>query len=485
MSRIGVHVTTTSQAGRSNTGVSSGRFFVAGLTERGPVSKPTLVRSIANFEATFGGRTAYNSALYDSLRTFWEEGGAEAIVTRVTGDEATSGNLSLQDNLEAPAITLDATSPGGWSANLSVSVTEVPETSFAPARTKVVVSGPAGDESYNYATAGEIVNAINSRSAYVTASLVGEADAVLTSQVASAMSAGDDKRESVTGDTVTDALEFAGAEWGSGAVALPGYPADIVGAKLLAHGAKYNRVALMAAEANATVADVTGVAAEVSTYEYAEYGALIYPYVVIPDGAARRSAPPEGFAAAKRAVAHQQIGSWRAPAGDFSTAEWVLDTAEPVGTTLNEQLADANVTGIVNTNGRIRLYGWWSLSEDADNYEMLTARDVLNTLAVRCGTVLEQFMFEEIDGRNILLSRVESALTGILDPIALNNGFFPMRDAEGNEVDPGYRVVVDGTLNSLESMSANKVTARVAVRLSPTANLIELEIVKVPFTSTL
>lgn len=485
MSRIGVHVTTTSQAGRSNTGVTSGRFYVPGLTERGPIGTPTLIRSIANFEATFGGRTAYNSALYDTLRTFWEEGGAEAIVTRVAGADATAGTLSLSDAAATAVITLDANSPGAWSANVTVTVTDVPASNFAPARSKVVIAGPASDESYTFATAEEIVNAINARSVYVNALLTGDGETLLAPTEAETLSAGDDKRSTVTAADIVSALDLAGSDWGSGAVAVPGYPADIVAESVLAHAASHNRVALLAGEATATVADVTGIASEISNYEFAEYGALIYPWVVIPDGSARRTAPPEGYAAAKRAVAHQQIGSWRAPAGDFSTSEWIIDTATPVGTTINDQLAEANVSGIINTNGRIRMYGWWSLSADGENYEMLTARDVLNTLAVQCANVLEPFVFEEIDGRGILISRVESALVGVLDPIALANGFFPMRDGEGNEVDPGYRVVVDETLNTPESMASNKIVARVSVRLSPTANLIELEIVKVPFTATI
>lgn len=484
MSRIGVHVTTSSQAGRSNSGVTSGRFFVAGLTERGPAFKPTVIRSIANFESVFGGRTAYNSPLYDALRTFWEEGGSEAVVVRATGSGATSGTLALTDDTGTPIVTLEASSPGAWSEQLGVTVETIAATDFAPARTKVILTGPAGNETYTYATAGEAVRAINSRSVYVKANLTGDAEGTLAANDGAALSAGDDKRSTIVGTDLIGALDNAGTDWGTGSVAVPGYPADIVGAGLLQHAADNNRVALMAADASASEADVVGIAAELTATPLAEYGALLYPHIVVPDGTARRTAPPEGYAAAKRALVHNRVGAWRAPAGDISTAEWVLDTVTPVGTALNDRLAEANVSGIINTNGRIRLYGWWSLSADAEAFEMLTARDMLNSLAVLCADVLDPFVFEEIDGRNILTSRIESALVGVLDPIALANGFFPMRDAEGNEVDPGYRVVVDGTLNTPESMSANKIVARVSVRLSPTANLIELEIVKVPFTAS-
>ena len=74
---IGVNVTTAVRTGPSNTSVPSGRFIIAGLAERGPVNTTTVVRSLAQFESRFGGRTPYNGAPYDSARLFWEEGGGD------------------------------------------------------------------------------------------------------------------------------------------------------------------------------------------------------------------------------------------------------------------------------------------------------------------------------------------------------------------------------------------------------------------------
>ncbi|MCQ9384449.1 hypothetical protein [Brevibacterium moorei] len=486
MSRVGVHVTTTAQAGRAGTGVASGRFFLAGLAERGPANTPTIVRSAAAFATTFGGRTAYNSPLYDTIRSFFEEGGGEAVFVRAVGPAATTGNAVLKDNADADTVTLTASSAGAWSAGVSIVVTQVGATAFAPARSRLTVTGPAGVESFTEATVLELVESINRRSKYLVATPVpgdnGLPSATIDPVV---LTAGDDDRAAAGGAVIADALGQIGTEYGTGAVALPGLTADTVGDVLLNHAQQFNRVALMAMDVDTPVSEVEGAAAELGQHPAADYGAILYPWVTVPDGSASRQCPPEGYAAAKRSEAHATYGPWRTPAGDFSTADWLLGTVDNVSQSLNEELVDQNVTGIMTGNGKTRLYGWWSLSENSEHFEMLTARDTLNYLTVSCQQALEEFVFDTIDGRGLLTGKIESALVGVLDPIARGNGFYPSFDAEGNELDPGYQVTVDDSLNTPATLAENKIMARVAVRLSPTANLIELEIVKVPFTAAL
>lgn len=484
MAQIGVKVTTSALAGRTNSGVRSGRFIVAGFTERGP-SAPTLVRSLAAYTQLFGGRTAFNSALYDNLRTFWEEGGSEAVVVRVVGAGATAGTVTLE-GADAPLVTLTAESAGAWSADVSVSVQIQPATGFAPEQIRLVVDAPGGSESFLATSTQGIIDAVNARSAFVKATPAAEDVAAQLSAVESvALSAGDDKRGSVTAEDAVAALNRAGLEWGTAAVALPGYPAQVVAEGLLAHAARFSRVALMAPQAGSTAEDAIGVGAELMAADKSEYGALLFPYLSIPDGTATRLVSPEGFAAAKRAVAHSDVGPWRAPAGDFALAEWILGTEVAVDSSMNERLADARVTAIMSTGDRTRPYGWWSLSPDTDRWDMLTSRDTLNTLAAQCSDALEEFVFQPIDGRGLLTGQIESTLVGILDPISRANGVFPMSDADGNELDPGYRVVVDDTINTMETISEGRIVARVSVRLAPAAKLIEVEIVKAPFAGAL
>lgn len=121
---IGVEITTSLRSGPSNPGRGSGRLHIPAVTEKGPVGTTPIVRSLAQYESIFGGRTAYSSAAYDTARLFWEEGGSELAVTRVVGPNAAVGSITLNDRAATPLPTLrvDAVDPGAHSSTTSVQV---------------------------------------------------------------------------------------------------------------------------------------------------------------------------------------------------------------------------------------------------------------------------------------------------------------------------------------------------------------------------
>ena len=69
---------------------------------------------------------------------------------------------------------------------------------------------------------------------------------------------------------------------------------------------------------------------------------------------------------------------------------------------LSIHLDAGNVSAIRTILGTTRLYGWRSLSTDAQNYKLLIGRDVLNYLAVEGARLLEPYVFATIDGRAVL-----------------------------------------------------------------------------------
>ena len=124
---IGVEVTTGLRSGPANSGEPSGIFHIAGLTERGPVAKPTLVTSVAQYLSIYGGRTPYSSNMLDTARLFFEEGGAELLVSRAVGPNTTKGSLELKDVSGVATLKVEAAFPGAYSAEMRVAVTEAGE----------------------------------------------------------------------------------------------------------------------------------------------------------------------------------------------------------------------------------------------------------------------------------------------------------------------------------------------------------------------
>ena len=69
--------------------------------------------------------------------------------------------------------------------------------------------------------------------------------------------------------------------------------------------------------------------------------------------------------------------------------------------------------------------------------------------------------------------------------LAQQGALFARIGADGEMADPGYRVTVDGTVNPLDTLARNELSVLIAVRLSPLAQLINVEIVKVPLSAAL
>lgn len=477
---IGVEVTTSLRSGPSNPGAISGRLLIGGLTEYGPVDRTVLVKSIAGFETAFGQRTAYASNVYDSARTFFEEGGSELLVARAVGPAATAGFVTLKDTAAVDTVKVESATPGAHSAALSVEVTVSAGTFTVSIRRDGELVGLFR----NMATVADFVAAAASN-AVVTVTDMGSITAapgnVPVAIAPTVFSAGSDDRAAVTAAIVVEAMANPGPSIRGGAIATPGYPATIVGEALMTLAKDQNAIALLASSETATAAEAKLDAAELISRD-GGYGGIFYPYIVIPDGSGTRTISPESYVGAVRARAHVQAGFWKVPAGDIALPKWIIGTVIPVDRKTNDSLNEAQVNAITTIGSTPRLYGWASLTTDLENLRLLTAQDSLNNLGLRVEDVLEEFVYEVNDGKGHLRSKVESAIKGVLDPIARMNGFYPLT-RDGEELDPGYAVVVDETLNTAASISNNELRASVSVRLSPTAALIRVEIIKVALTA--
>ena len=482
----GVLVTTSTRSGTSAPLPAPGaRYFVAGITSQGPVV-PTLVRSISDYVATFGPRVTYG-ALYDDLRVHFEEGGLEAVVCRAVGPAAVVATITLSDRAVTPVPTLqiNAANPGIWGAGISIAI--VASATPLAFDLNVIVGGVTVETYLALLTPTDAAGAL-SASAYVRGVSLGSASVAPTNQPAlgagTPLTGGADDRASVTGAQYAAALDLAGEVWGSGAVAVPGQPASVVGVALQAHCVKYGtRIALLAVAPGSTLAQAK---AAVVTQRTAapvglEYVGLFWPSLTFTAiGSVPRVVTPEGFVAAQRASAIAVAGGpWQNPAGAFGIGTFVTGTDvscdAPAG-------LDANNNGVsairlIGGSGP-RLYGWRSLSLDAANYFELKDRDVLNRLTELAKAAMETYAFATIDAGGQLLGRMRADLLGICQGVAQSGGLYPQIAADGSQIDSGYSVDVSPAINTQAVVLAGQVSAAMAVRLAPTAETVLLSIVK-------
>ncbi|WP_053207948.1 hypothetical protein [Jiangella muralis] len=483
----GVTITTATRQGPvAPASDQAARYFVLGLTERGDATVPVRVRSLGEYEALLGQRVAYG-ALHDDLRVFFEEGGAEAFVARVVGPAASAGTLQLMDRATPAVATLSVTaaSPGAWSTGMTVAV----EAGTAAGTFRLVISygGRVVERYDNIATPAAAVTR-TAASTWITVADLGSVTAAPDNLpavlAATALSAGTDDRANVDAPEVVAAAARFAPELGAGIVAAPGYTADLVGPGLIEHARTHNRLVALAMDVDAVESEATAAAATLGALPGSEHAGLFYPWVLMPDGAGARPIPPEGYVAACRARAHRDVGPWRAPAGQIAQSRYILGPSVELNRAAGDALDEGRVSAIRRIVNTTRLYGWRSLSPDADNYALLVGRDMLNYLAVQAEALLEPFVFETIDGGGRLLSRVESTLVGLVDPIRADGGLFERLTEDGEQIDPGYSVDVGETVNTDAVLASNTINAVLAVRVSPVGTLIRLTIVKAALTAS-
>lgn len=489
---VGVIVETASRPGPSDVVTSPGAtYMVAGLTERGPTDQAVEVLSLADYVDRFGDRVSYG-ALYDDLAMYFSEGGTRAFVARVVGTTPTVGTLTLNDRAGSPLATvrIDALNAGSWSTRVSVAVADAP---IANRVTITVLYDGVAVETYpNLATPADVVAAIVGRSSYVTAVDLASATAAPNNRpavlAATPLSAGTDDRGTVVAGHYTAALDRFLPDLGAGAVAIPGQAASAVGSALIAHAKANARLALLAPAAAQSVAQAKAATVGLLTTSGAEHAGLFYPWVKIDDGTTggTRTVSPEGYVAGVRARAHRQAGPWRAPAGQIARAQYVLDVERKLTRAEVNDLNANQVSPIAIIAGAPELYGWRSLSTDTRNYALLTGRDVMNEVAALGAERLEAYTFGTVDSKGHYLAELEAEMRAVLEPMLSAGGLYERTDpATGELQSAGYTVDTGPAVNTPEVLARNEVRVDVALRVSPTGELIRLRITKVAFDSAI
>lgn len=489
----GVKVTTSARSGPTTPQTApSGQYFVAGITERGAVDAPVSLRSMADYARLLGNRVTYG-ALYDDLRAFFEEGGSLAHVARVVGDAPTIGSLVLADRSLAPGLAtlrVDASNPGAWSTRLTVEVIEGQDEVAGGGLTFGIILRLDGVivERYDNLPTPAAAATRMSGSEYVDVTDLGTATAPGTTAAnnprvlpPTGLSAGDDKRGTITAGHYVAALGRFGIGMGDGIVAIPGQTVAAAYTGIADHCRINRRLGILTAPRSTDANTLRDIAAANSS----EFTGLFAPWVTVSDGAGgSRAITPDGFVAAKRSLAHA-TGPWVAPAGEAGRARYIIGVDQVFDSVTGDALYAGRVNAIRTIAGSARLYGWRSTSKDETNFGSLTSQDMINRVVTEGEARLEPFVFQVIDGRGQLLSRINGEMVGMLEPMRAEGGLYPFVDANGDEVDPGYRVSTGPEVNTPQSLARNELRVDIGIRPSPTADTINFSIVKVGLTAGL
>jgi hypothetical protein len=490
--RPGVEV--NSRAARAARGISTdtGAWFVTGFAERGLEGEAVQVTSLDDFVSKFGNRVSY-SQLYDALDLAFEEGLAEAYVSRVVGPAPVKASLTLDDRAGAPVDTLriDALHYGDF-ANGATGITIQIENGTVADTFRIVVRFDGEivetfDDLVMTAAADRYAPTILETSEWIRgvdllSATVAPNDnpAVLA---ATPLAGGTDDHNNAVDAQWLDALDAIPADLGPGQVSAPGRTTTAAHQQLIDHAQAKNRTAYLDTVDKASEATLIAAAAAIDDYDGSEFAALFGSWFDIPGVVAgtTRAVPGSAYWAGKTAKIDAQFGTaGYAPAGDQGQADYALAVRVPAVALTDDDYEDLNDAGVNMArefrNRGVQSYGFRSVTTDTE-WTQLTSHRVRMSLTHRLRQIAEGFVFRNIDGRRQIFGELNGALVGELMRDYAAGSLF------GDTPEDAFRVDTGDTVNTAATIAAGEIHAAVFVRVAPFAELVRIDIVKTPITS--
>jgi len=492
----GVVVNTAVRSGPQTDGdVVSGQAFMVGTTVRGKSTEPTLLRNLTEYVKYYGGYVSGN--VYAHAQTYFEEGGSRLYVQRAVADDAVAGSLAVANSAGSTVATFTAADVGAWAANLDV---QVVAGDVSGVRVKVFLDDVLVLYTTDITTIDTLISNFNVGVPHlVTVAKETGATTLPAAGAQTALASGADGTLVTDGsatDNYIEALPKMGKDLGPGAVMIPGIAtAAAYWHALIDHAKAHDRIALCAFTSAATDSGaktaLNGASPAIYTDPDSHYSAFYYPWVKIPDPAAAGltiTVSPEAYVAGARSkAANQARGPWRVGAGLISQASYVTALAQPSTVLMDKATGDALDNARINAlriiNGRVRVYGARSASNDENNWRFITHRDTVNHVVYECEKRMERHVFQTVDGRGSLFKRIELDLIGVVDPIREQGGVYEAYDSGGGQIDKGYSVIVNSSNNPTGTLATGQITADVAIRVSAVGDKISINITKSNMTA--
>ena len=405
----------------------TGVAFVIGQTPTGITPAPpdvALVRSMTEYVATFGDRgTGVGQATYDAADVYFREGGSKLYVSRTnpgTTREAAPVEVPPEDELQKMTR-----------AELDALATDL------------------GIEPSQFATKADLVTALA------------------------------EFQPLVVDPTIAAALDALTKDLGPGQVFIadPTLAAAVDNqSALLAHALANNRVALLTC-ADGDASSIQAAAVALNTDANARYGALFAPSAIVPGVVAgtTRTVPYSAVEAGIIARNDVTYSPNQPAAGDLGQSVFALDVAMHYTDLENQQLNDAGASMARLIYGGVRTYGYRScVDKDSQPQWLMFGWARLNmAITAEAEAIGEHYVFSQLDGRGHTLSEFGGDLSAML------LGYYTDDSLFGATPQEAYDVNVGSSVNTPDTIANGELHAVLSVRMSPDAEWVVIEIVKV------
>jgi Phage tail sheath protein subtilisin-like domain len=472
----GVQVLSRAQPPSRGITTDVGAWFVVGAAEKGPTTYAQLVRNMTEFTLYFGSRQSY-SILWDALETFFREGGSRAYVVRVAGASAVNATKTINDGQGTPqaSLKIDAKNAGAWGNSLSVA-TVLGNTGSE--RVLVITHSTLGEVDRSPSLADQAAAVSWSRSSdWVNVSIPGGASTNLPAvAAAAALTTGADDNSGITDNQRQAALAYFTRDLGPGQVSIPGNTTTANLQALVAHARAYNRQALVDGTDTASRSTLV---TQSEALQGDEYGAIFAPWVLIPGlvGKTSRTVPPSALVAGLMARSDATQSPNVAAAGDNGRARYALGLSQVAWTDADRELLNNDQVNVFRQiAGQVTLYGYRTLANPNGDisWQWLSNQRLRLKITAEAEKVAEGFLFDQIDGKGQKIAEFAGALGAVL------LGYYNDGALYGETPEDAYSVDVGESVNTPTTLSAGELRAVLTMRMSPLAEIVRIEIVKVP-----
>jgi phage tail sheath protein FI len=478
VSRPGVEIIQRTTPTPRGAPTNTGKAFFVGITEKGSATAPIFINNMGEYITYLGARQTYDT-LYDELETFFREGGAEAVVARVIGPTPVTAFKVFNNSTAVATLRIEAKNPGAWGNSLKVGILAGTVSGYRITVTDL--SDVLIETSPDLADKAAAI-AWSQFSNYVTASDPGTGPGTIPAVVATAALGGvgtDDHTNIVDANWAT-ALAVLSPDLGPGQVLAPSRTTGTGHQQLLDHAAANNRFALLDGVDTTTSATYLAAAATDRALANAKYGMFLAPWVQVPGltPGTYRDVPPSAFVAGLIARSDLAYSANVPAAGNNGQALFAVAAKATFTDAVREQLNTGGVNVIRNMFSGVRMYGWVTPVDRLVVPAWWNAGNVRLQMKIvaLAREVAERHVFKVIDGQGFEYAAFKGDLVGILRPL------YDSGDLYGDTPEHAFHVDTSAAINTPALAAAGTLKAVISLRMSPYAELVQIEIVKTAIT---
>jgi phage tail sheath protein FI len=308
------------------------------------------------------------------------------------------------------------------------------------------------------------------------------------------LASGTDDHANATDTQWVNALNLFGADLGPGQVSQVGRTTTQAHTDTIAHAYARNRFAILDGPDTAVKATLAAAPDAVDSLTGSRRGAMYAPWVNVAGSApgTTKTVPPSAVVAGRTAVTDSLAGVNQPPAGEYGisvtglsvTATFTDTDAQELGAPDSSSLTRGAVNLLRVRNGQVVIYGDRTVAEKTANplHWMASNERLDMQIKAEAGVIGDSFLFRQIDGGGLTLGAWRGQLEAMLNRFYLAGSLYA--DATDPRAETAYYVDVGAQVNTPTTLANGELHAVLSVRMSPFAELVQIQVVKVPITQT-